>query len=42
MVKSGRMKGEGGRSEGRERRVEERRVKSGGQTGEEWHSERRE
>jgi hypothetical protein len=42
MVKSSRMKGDGGRSEGRERRVGKRRVKSGGKTGEEWHSEWRE
>jgi hypothetical protein len=36
------MKGEGRRSEGRERRVGERKVKSGGKTGERWHSEGRE
>jgi hypothetical protein len=42
MVKSGGMKGEGGRGEGRERRVGERRVKSGGKTGAGWHSEGRE
>jgi hypothetical protein len=34
MVKSGEMKGEGGRSEGWERRVGERRVKRSGMTGE--------
>jgi hypothetical protein len=42
MVKSGGMKGEGGRSEGRERSVGERRVKRGEKTGEGRHSEGRE
>jgi hypothetical protein len=36
------MKGEGRRSEGRERRVGKRRVKSGERTGEGWHGEGRE
>jgi hypothetical protein len=36
------MKGEGGRSAGRERRVEGQAMKSGEKTGEGWHSEGRE
>jgi hypothetical protein len=36
------MKGEGRRNEGRERRVGERRVKTGGKTREGWYSEGRE
>jgi hypothetical protein len=36
------MKGEGRRSEGPERRVGKRRVKSGGKMGEGWHSDGRE
>jgi hypothetical protein len=42
MVKSGGMKGDWGRSAGRDRRVGELTLKSGGKTGKVWHSEGRE